>query len=583
MYDFEIRYKKGIKNGNADALSRIPIEEDISEIDHTTLEQEEPIIINIIIAHLEPDQNALNEKQQTDQNLQWMYNLKIQAQNDNKNIIVCTQFENSEKRSLYAQWRRIHIFNNTLYRTWSIKHQDKNTVIFQYIVPQSERLSILKSAHDNTSSGHLGIEKTAYRIQERFYWPRWELDITEYILSCTTCQRIKSPSQNLNALLHPILSKRPMEIVLTDCIGKLPRSKSGNEYAIVIIDHFTKWVDVFACRDIKAPTVAKALIKWITRNGIPDQIISDQGTNYMSELIEHIFDVFDIHKTRTAAYHPQADGLSERFVRTIKQMISAFVDQDQKDWDQNLDLFCFAYNTATQSTTKHSPYYLLFGRQPKIPIDLFCDEILIDLGLDEDDYANQLQRKLKLTYEIVTSNRDFRMQKAKIRHDRTVRACKFKVNDQVWLQVKKVKQGTQKKLAWKWQGPYIVLQVYGETTYRIKPVDKRGKTITAHRDRLKKNYLRPNKFIESTISPIKIEDTQSLTNTNSAQQTNINPSNDEQNSKQPKSNTQPLNQLSQSNMNTKRRSTRLINQSVQYFKPTRTRSKTKINNNTNSN
>ena len=106
-------------------------------------------------------------------------------------------------------------------------------------------------------------------------------------------------------------------------MGPLPTSTSGNQYVLVIIDHFTKWVELFPLRHIKALNVAKSLLKFVSRHGIPDQILSDRGTNYQSEIIEHLFDLLDIHKTLTAAYHPQSDELSERFMGPLKDMISA--------------------------------------------------------------------------------------------------------------------------------------------------------------------------------------------------------------------------------------------------------------------
>ena len=134
-------------------------------------------------------------------------------------------------------------------------------------------------------------------------------------------------------------------------MGPLPTSTSGNQYFLVIIDHFTKWVELFPLRHIKALNVAKSLLKFVSRHGIPEQILSDRGTNYQSEIIEHLCDLLDIHKTQTAAYHPQADGLSERFMRPLKDMITAYVSEDQRDWDKNIDLISFAYNTAVHATT----------------------------------------------------------------------------------------------------------------------------------------------------------------------------------------------------------------------------------------
>ena len=212
----------------------------------------------------------------------------------------------------------------------------------QYIVPKHQRFEILENAHDIKTSGHLGINKTCDKIKDRFYWPSWENEVRKYILSCEICQKIKASAVNRLAPLQPILPTRPMQIITTDCMGPMPTSLNRNKYAIVIIDHFTKWVEVHAIKDTTTKTIAKIITKYVCRHGIPDQILSDQGTGYQGELLEQVYDFLDIHKTKTAAYHPECDGLSERFMRPLKAMISSYVQENQKDWDQNLDQTAFA-------------------------------------------------------------------------------------------------------------------------------------------------------------------------------------------------------------------------------------------------
>ena len=176
MYDYEIKYKKGIKNGDADALSRLPAKPDQDE--NTT--DDDPIIINYIVAEHEP----LNDEQLQDENLKWFFELKTQAAKENKHVIVPKTFENQEQRSLFGQWNRIHIIQNRLYRAWTFRKRNDRVVNFQYIVPHSQRLEIMRMAHDSITSGHLGTEKTCTRIAERFYWPAWETEVKNYVISC---------------------------------------------------------------------------------------------------------------------------------------------------------------------------------------------------------------------------------------------------------------------------------------------------------------------------------------------------------------------------------------------------------------
>ena len=177
-------------------------------------------------------------------------------------------------------------------------------------------------------------------------------------------------------------------------------------------------------------------------------------------------------------------------MRPLKAMISSYVQENQKDWDQNLDQIAFAYNTAIQATTKYSPFFLMYGRDPKIPLDLINKSKRIDFMFNEGDYVTELQNKLQSAFKIVTNNRDYKMNLAKIRYDRNVRACRFETNDQVWLQVKFVKKQRTKRLAYRWEGPYIVLKSLSDATYLIRKNIKYGKRIIVHRDRLKRHFSR---------------------------------------------------------------------------------------------
>jgi hypothetical protein len=161
MFRFKIFYRKGIKNGNADALSRLPTEPEENE----TAEDDWPIVINIIVNEVEEQ----DVEQLLDPNLRWIFSAKIKAQEENKSTPTSLEFENRDQRSLFAQWNRIFIINGTLYRSWTSKVNQQNVLVFQYIVPTHKREEAMKLAHNHQCSGHLGRNKTEDRIQERFF------------------------------------------------------------------------------------------------------------------------------------------------------------------------------------------------------------------------------------------------------------------------------------------------------------------------------------------------------------------------------------------------------------------------------
>ena len=124
-----------------------------------------------------------------------------------------------------------------------------------------------------------------------------------------------------------------------------------------------------------AKEVAEKCLEYCMIFGIPEAILTDQGTDFTSQVVESMWELLDVHKLRTTAYHPQADGITERFNRTIKDMLTQFVEQEkQNDWDLKLEKLSFAYNTAVHAKTKCTPFELMFGRIPKLPIDLVYDQ-----------------------------------------------------------------------------------------------------------------------------------------------------------------------------------------------------------------
>ena len=133
----------------------------------------------------------------------------------------------------------------------------------------------------------------------------------------------------------------------------------------------TRWTEAFAMKNIEAVTVADLLVKeFICRYGIPRQIHSDQGRQFESEVFQQMCLLFDIDKTKSTAYHPQSNGLVERFNRTLLNMLTKFVSSDQRDWDQKLPLLMLAYRSSEHESTGYSPNKMMLGRETELPADL---------------------------------------------------------------------------------------------------------------------------------------------------------------------------------------------------------------------
>lgn len=281
-------------------------------------------------------------------------------------------------------------------------------------------------------------------------------------------------------------------------------------------------------KNIEATTVADILVnKWCCQFGIPENILTDGGTQYRSKLLDLIYEYLDINPLKTTARHPECNGQSERTVQTIKAMIRAHIDNDQENWDINLDKFSFAYNTATHSTTKQMPFELMFCRKPRIPIDILIpiidqaqrDPIIIqtsenndDLGevsiledIDEQetnknipkqalDYLIETKRRMEDHFQQVVHNRDQRMKQEKQYHDRRIKKKAYEVGEFVLCDHPKLKKGHSRGIAHKYYGPFeIVKKNPNNIDYYIREVGKkRPKVYQIHHNRLKKYFIYEN-------------------------------------------------------------------------------------------
>ena len=224
-----------------------------------------------------------------------------------------------------------YIKNGILMRKW--RPFDGEWAVYHHIVvPKSYRHDILSIAHESPMSGHLGINKTYHKIINHFYWPGLKSDVSKYCKTCHTCQMVGKPNQTIpKAQLQPIPAfDEPFSRILIDCLGPLPRTKSGNEYLLTIMCTSTRFHEAIPLRNIKTKSIVKALIKFFTFVGLPKSVQSDQGSNFMSGIFQHVMHELGIKQYRSSAYHPESEGSLERFHQILKNMIRSYCFDTEK-------------------------------------------------------------------------------------------------------------------------------------------------------------------------------------------------------------------------------------------------------------
>ncbi|RWS20738.1 pol polyprotein-like protein [Leptotrombidium deliense] len=186
------------------------------------------------------------------------------------------------------------------------------------------------------------------------------------------------------------------ESVGVDILGPLPKSYLQNEYIIVLTDYGSRFVEAKATRNQTAETVAKLLLENVFfKYGFPKELLSDQGVQFRSELVKSLLKQLSVRQKQTTAYHPQCNGLTERFNRTLCDILSQFVDVKHKTWDTLLPFAVYAYNTSVQETTHETPFGLVFARDPVTPL-----ERVLDLPPDTN-YAQSVRDSIDFIRKVV--------------------------------------------------------------------------------------------------------------------------------------------------------------------------------------
>ena len=488
-YTFEIQHRPGKQHSNADGLSRVPCKQ-CGMIEHTAVRN---------IAQNTPERVVKTPPEADSWIVGWTHELIKQKQQEDPEIAKVLQWkgesperpnwetvseENETIKTYWFLWKQLHIRSDLLYKLWEDPTSTSGT--WQLILPATLRNEALNFLHDHVSAGHLGQHKTLARVRQRFYWHGLKNDVINWCNRCEVCATRKGPVRRGRAKLQQFPVGCPLERVALDILGPLPRSQTGNRYILIVADYFTRWTEAYAIPNQEACTVAEKFVReYICRFGAPRQILTDQGRQFESQLFRELCTLLEIGKTRTSSFHPQTDGLVERFNRTLESMLSVFVNDHQLNWDEYLPLVMMAYRSTMQETTGVSPNRMMFGREVNLPIDLIvgCPPDATCLG--GSSYVLDLQAKLQQAHQHARKHCKAAAQRQKKLYDMKASGAVYNRGDFVWLFVPIKKKGLSSKLQRYWEGPYLIVHRLSDALYRIQK-SPRAKCKIVHFNRLKK-------------------------------------------------------------------------------------------------
>ena len=391
-------------------------------------------------------------------------------------------------RNLWLLWQQLVLQNGVLYKRWETSDRTKSYL--QLVVPQQLQSTVLQACHNSITSAHLGVKKTIKKTKRQFYWYRLKESVREWIKKCAKCGARKRPQKTPRAPLGDYHVGAPMDRLVTDILGPLPVTERGNKYILLVGDHFTRWMEAYPIPDQTAETVAHRVVyDFISRFGAPLDIHSDQGRTYESNLFKQVCKLLDIHKTRTTPYHPSSNGQAERFNQVLVNMIAAYVDEDQRNWDAHLPLLTSAYRSCEHETTGYTPNMLMLGRETHAPINLLLGCSTTDEDqVDECDYVSSLRERMTTIHHLTRKHLGKSAIRQKRDHDPRVAHHNYAIGDLVYVRDSTKTPGLSPKLKpAQWKGPCIIQRVLSDLLFEIRS-KQRGKATILHHDRLKRYY-----------------------------------------------------------------------------------------------
>lgn len=348
-------------------------------------------------------------------------------------------------------------------------------------IPKSLTTKAIQLVHVNQGC-HEGIKRTLQRACLYFTWPNMTTHIKEHIDSCKICKTLK-PSHIPRVLMraYPEVTA-PFQRVCMDLIGPLPRTRSGKTFIIVMVDVFTHYTELCSIKDKSAYSVAKAIVnQLINRHGGVESILTDLGKEFQNAILKDICKNLQINQTNISAYHPSANGLVERMNLQVGNALRTITEGYPQDWDEYIPHVQMAINTAIHGSVGDSPHFLLYGRDPKLPMnDLF------GIPNQPEDLENMEDRlaRMKVAYHVVRQTLREAFNKYSAHYNKNKRDRALQIGDLVFRKGK-LPIGPNRKFKPRFIGPYRVMtKLSNGVTYKIKNVNT-NKSFNVHVDNLR--------------------------------------------------------------------------------------------------
>jgi transposase InsO family protein len=346
------------------------------------------------------------------------------------------------------------------------------------------RTSLLQEVHDAPSGGHLGRDKTYQRLSACVFWNGIYADVADYVKSCVSCGQNKARNRTAADVLRPLpIPSRRWETISMDFVGPLPKSPSGHDYLLVVVDKFSKMVHLIAChQSITTVQVAQLIYDNVVRlHGFPDNIVSDRDSKFTSLFWRSLWKLSGTQLKMSSSYHPQSDGQTENVNRVVSDILRAYVTEDRTDWDRHLTAVEVAINSSEHASTGFTPFFLNHNQEIRLPFHIAMKAAVESSTIPA---AADMISAMAANDEIARARLADAQARQKAAADEYRRQATYVVNDQVMLATENL-TAYQHKLCCRYLGPFAVLAVGNGTVTLDLPTELRRSYPTVNVDRVK--------------------------------------------------------------------------------------------------
>ena len=346
------------------------------------------------------------------------------------------------------------------------------TAAHQVRVPADRniRSRILRECHDEPLGGHIGQAKTLEKVTRTFYWPGVHAEVRRYVSTCLACQANKPSTQLPMGTLQPLpIPSRLWQVVTMDFITHLPKTKRGHDCIIVVVCKLIKQAHYFATTtQVDAPETARLFFHEVVRHhGLPETIVSDRDPRFTSLFWQSLWAQLGTKLAMSTAYHPQSDGQTERQNRTLEEMLRAYVNPHQDDWDDWLVPAEIAYNNSVQASTGETPFFLSSGQHPRFALDIAIQPDQVSNNAAASSRISALHQHI----ESAKAALELAQKRQATYADQARREVELHAGQRVLLSTHhlnlKSKEQTKKLLS-KYIGPFAVKRVISPVAYELE-------------------------------------------------------------------------------------------------------------------